>query len=157
MMAVSPIPDRYHSITPYLSVKGASDAIEFYAKAFGAEELFRLPMPGGLVGHAEIKIGDSTIMLADPCESEDFLSPDQIGGSPVCLYLYVEDVDAVFAQAVAAGAKELRAVEDQFYGDRMGKLEDPFGHVWSIGTHKEDLTPEEVGERAAAMFAEEKD
>ena len=151
-MTVKAIPDGYHSVTPYLSIRGASQAIEFYQRAFNATELFRLVAPSGEIGHAEIRIGDSAIMLADPCEEGAFRHPQSLGGSSVGLHLYVEDVDALFAQAVAAGAKTIRAVQDQFYGDRTGTLEDPFGHVWFLATHKEELTPEEINQRAEALF-----
>ena len=151
-MTIKSIPDGYHSVTPYLSIKGAAQAIEFYKRAFSATELFRLVAPSGEIGHAEIKIGDSPIMLADPCEEGAFRNPLSLGGSSVGLHVYVEDVDALFVQAVDAGAKALRPVQDQFYGDRTGTLEDPFGHVWFLATHKEDLTPEEINRRAEALF-----
>jgi PhnB protein len=151
-MAVKPIPEGYHSVTPYLIVRGAAQALEFYKKAFGARELFRFPMPDGQIGHAEIRIGDSHIMLAD--EPQDTVhqqvghkAPKSLGGTSVGIMLYVEDVDAVAKQAVAAGAKEVRAVVDQFYGDRSGTFQDPFGHIWTIGTHKEDVSPEEMQRR----------
>jgi len=147
---VKPIPDGYHSVTPYLIIKGAAEAIEFYKKAFGASELFRMAQPDGRVGHAEIKIGDSPIMLADEFPEMGHKSPTTLGGSPVSLMIYVEDVDAVFERAIAAGAKEDRPVEDKFYGDRGGSLSDPFGHLWHIATHKEDVSPEEMEKRAAA-------
>ncbi|MCU1266903.1 MAG: uncharacterized protein JWM21_3221 [Acidobacteria bacterium] len=148
--AVKPIPDGYHSVTPYLIIKGAADAIEFYKKAFGATELFRMPQPDGKIGHAEIKIGDSPIMLADEFPDMKYLGPQTLGGSAVSLLIYVEDVDAVFNQAIAAGAEQQRPVEDKFYGDRGGSLVDPFGHVWHIATHTEDISPEEMEKRAAA-------
>ncbi len=151
-MTVNPIPDGYHTVTPYLSIKGAAAAIEFYKQAFNAIELSRLPMPNGEIGHAEIKIGESPIMLADPCEDFAFRNPISLGGSSVGLHVYVADVDALFAQAIAAGAKAIKPVQDQFYGDRTGTLEDPFGHVWFLATHKEDLTPEEINKRAEALF-----
>lgn len=151
-MTVKPIPDGYHSVTPYLSIKGAAEAIEFYKRAFSANELFRLVAPSGEIGHAEIKIGNSAIMLADPCETGPFRSPQSLGGSSIGLHVYVEDVDALFAQAVDAGAKVVKPVQDQFYGDRTGTLEDPFGHVWFLATHKEDLTPGEIKKRAEALF-----
>ncbi len=153
-MSVKPIPDGYHSVTPYLSIKGAAEAIAFYKRAFDAVEMFRLAMPSGGIGHAEIKIGNSPIMVADPCEEGGFRHPRSLGGSSVGLYVYVEDVDALFAQAVDAGATVVKAVEDQFYGDRNGILEDPFGHVWFLGTHIEDLSPEEINTRAEAFFKE---
>jgi PhnB protein len=146
------IPEGYHTATPYLILTGAASAIEFYQQAFGATEVMRLAAPGGKVMHAEIQIGDSRIMLADECPEMDARGPQMIGGTPVSLMLYVEDVDAVTAEAVAAGAKLLRPVQDQFYGDRCGTLIDPFGHQWTIATHKEDISPEEISRRAAAMF-----
>ena len=151
-MTNKPIPDGYHNVTPYLSIKGAAKAIEFYKRAFNATELFRLVTPSGEIGHAEIKIGDSPIMLADPCEEGTFRNPQSLGGSSVGLHVYVEDVDALFVRAVEAGAKTVRPMQDQFYGDRTGTLEDPFGHVWFLATHKEDLTPEEINRRAEALF-----
>jgi PhnB protein len=152
-MAVKPIPEGYHSITPYLLVKGAAAALEFYGKAFGAKELFRFPMPGGQIGHAEMMIGDSHIMLADeptdPAhQGMGMKGPASLGGTAVSIMLYVEDVDSVAKQAVAAGARELRPVVDQFYGDRTGTFMDPFGHIWTIGTHKEDVSFEEMQRRA---------
>jgi PhnB protein len=151
-MTIKPIPDGYHSVTPYLSIKDAAKAIEFYKRAFGATELFRLVAPSGEIGHAEIKIGDSQIMLADPCEEGTFRNPQTLGGTSVGLHVYVEDVDSLFARAVDAGAKTVRPVQDQFYGDRTGTLEDPFGHVWFLATHKEELTPEEINKRAEALY-----
>jgi len=153
-MPVKPIPEGYNSVTPYLSLKGASAAIEFYKEAFGAMEMFRLPMPNGDIGHAEIKIGDSNIMLADDCAEGGMHNPKALSGSTVGLMLYVEDVDATYAKAISLGAKEIRPVQDQFYGDRTGTLEDPYGHIWFIGTHIEDLTPEEIDKRAQAMFVD---
>lgn len=151
-MTIKPIPDGYHSITPYLSIKDAAKAIDFYKRAFGATELFRLVAPSGEIGHAEIKIGDSQIMLADPCEEGTFRNPQTLGGTSVGLHVYVQDVDTLFARAVDAGAKTVRPVQDQFYGDRTGTLEDPFGHVWFLATHKEELTPEEINKRAEALY-----
>jgi PhnB protein len=151
-MPVQPIPDGYHTATPYLIVQGAARAIEFYKKAFGATELYRLADPGGRVGHAEIKIGDSPIMLADEHPEMGARSPQAFGGSPVSLLLYVEDVDAVFSRAVAAGAQVRRPVKDQFYGDRAGTLVDPFGHSWTVATHKEDVSSEEVQRRFEAAM-----
>ena len=145
-----PIPEGYHTATPYLIVKDGARAIEFYKKAFGATELMRMADPSGKIGHAEIKIGDSPIMLADEVTEMGYRSPQSLGGSPVSILLYVEDVDAVFSQAVAAGAKVQRPVKDQFYGDRIGGVTDPFGHAWYIATHKEDVSPEEMRKRAAA-------
>ncbi len=149
MANVKPIPDGYHSVTPYLSIKGAAEAIEFYKKAFGAIELFRMDHDGK-VGHAEIKIGDSPVMLADEYPEMSFNSPKTLGGSPVGLMIYVEDVDTVYNQAIQAGGVELKPLQDQFYGDRSGTLTDPFGHVWTVATHKEDVTPEEIDKRMAA-------
>jgi PhnB protein len=151
-MAVKPIPDGYHSITPYLIVNGAAKAIDFYKRAFGASEVMRMEQPGGKIGHAEIQFGDSRVMLADEFPERGAKGPESIGGSPVGLMLYVTDVDAVFKQATAAGAKEVRPVQDQFYGDRSGTLLDPFGHQWTIGTHTEDLSDEEIKQRMAAMM-----
>ena len=148
-MAVAPIPAGYHSVTPYLVVRGAADAIAFYKKAFDATELLRLPLPGGKIAHAEVKIGDSPVMLAD--ESDEYRGPQPGGGAPVSLMVYVTDVDRVFAQALAAGAKAMRPVADQFYGDRLGTLVDPFGHVWSLATHVEDVAPDEIDRRFAKM------
>jgi PhnB protein len=152
---VKSIPEGYHSITPYLAVDGAAAAIAFYKAAFGATEVMRMAAPGGKVGHAEVEIGGSRIMLADEHPDMGFRSPKAIGGSPVSLHLYVEDVDAVTRQAVAAGAKERRPVRDQFYGDRSGTLEDPFGHVWHIATHKEDLSPDELKRRAEGAMKQD--
>jgi PhnB protein len=151
-MAIKPIPENYHSVTPYLSIKGATEALEFYKRAFNATEIFRLPTPNGEIGHADILIGNSHIMLSDPCEESPIPSPQVLGGSSVGLYLYVNDVDALFEQAIKAGAKEVKPVEDQFYGDRTGTLKDPFGHIWFLATHKEDLTPEEVNIRAETLY-----
>jgi len=146
---VTPMPEGFHPVTPYLCIRGASDAIDFYKKAFDAEELIRIPSPDGTIGHAEIQIGDSRIMISDESVEIDFRSPDSIGVTPVHIYLYVEDVDRIYAQALAAGAKSLMALEDQFWGDRTGTLVDPFGHRWYISTHKEDLTEEELNARVA--------
>jgi len=147
---VKPIPEGYHTVTPYLMFAGASAAIEFYKKALGASEVMRLDDPSGRIHHAEIKIGDSCIMLADEHPELQALSPKTIGGSPVSLHVYVEDVDAAVDRAVKAGAKLVRPVADQFYGDRSGGVEDPFGYRWFIATHKEDLTMDEIRRRAAA-------
>ena len=154
-MAIKPIPAGYHTLTPYINIKGAVEAIEFYKKAFGAKEIGRITMAGGTIAHAEIQIGDSKIMLAEESEQWGNKSPQTLGGSPVSLCLYVEDVDVVFAQALAAGATVTGEMEvkDQFYGDRSGSLTDPFGHKWTIMTHKEDVSFEEMQERANAMFA----
>ena len=152
-MAVKPIPEGYHSVTPYLIIEGAGEAIEFYKQAFGDEELFRFPTPDGKVGHAEIKIGNSPIMLADAYPAMGYNSPKSLGGSPVSLMIYIENVDTVFRQAVAAGATVKEAVADKFYGDRSGSLIDPFGHVWHVATHKEDVSIEEMEKRAKSAGA----
>ena len=149
--AVKAIPEGYHTVTPYLILSGAGDAIAFYKKALGAEEVMRLGGPGGKIGHAEIKIGNSRIMLADKHPELQALSPRTVGGSPVSIHLYVENADAAVERAVAAGAKLVRPVADQFYGDRVGGIEDPFGYRWFIATHKEDLTMDEIHRRAAAQ------
>ncbi|NJN14299.1 MAG: VOC family protein [Planctomycetes bacterium] len=146
-MSVKPIPDGYHTLTPYFIVKGAAQAIDFYIDAFGAEEIMRIGGPGGMVGHAELRIGDSMLMLADEHPEMGFVGPRTVGGTPVSLLVYVPDCDVVWKRALGAGAKELRPMRDQLHGDRSGTLEDPFGHVWSIATHKEDLTPEEIEKR----------
>jgi PhnB protein len=149
-MAVHYQPKEYHSVTPYLIIKGAAKAIDFYKRAFGAQELFRMP-DGERIGHAELKIGDSVVMLADEYPEMGAKSPATLGGCPVQLLVYVPDVDAAFARAIKEGAKEERPVEDKFYGDRMGGLQDPFGHLWYLATHKEDVSPDEIERRAAAM------
>jgi PhnB protein len=134
------IPKGYHSVTPYLACKGAAGAIDFYKQAFGAAEVMRMPGPGGSIGHAEIRIGDSRVMLTDEYPDMDFLSPQTRGGTTVHIHVYVRDVDGMVERAVAAGAKRLRPVEDQFYGDRTGSVQDPFGHVWHLATHKKDVS-----------------
>jgi PhnB protein len=149
-MAVKPIPDGYHTATPYLIVRGAAKAIDFYQQAFGATERMRFADPSGRIGHAEITIGDSVIMLADEFPEMGFRGPESLGGSPVGILLYVEDVDAQASRATAAGAKVLRPVTDQFYGDRSGTFADPFGHTWTLATHKEDVSPEELNRRFEA-------
>jgi PhnB protein len=149
-MPPRPIPEGYHTITPYLIVTGAAGAIEFYKHAFGAKEVMRIPHPDGRIGHAELQLGDSRIMLADEFPEIGARSPMSLGGTPVSILLYVEDVDAVTTRALAAGAKLLRPLKDQFYGDRTGTLSDPFGHQWTIATHKEDVSPDEMKKRAAA-------
>jgi PhnB protein len=148
---VQPIPTGYHNITPYLIVRNAAAAIDFYKKALNAVELMRFPGPGGKIMHAEVKIGDSPVMLAEEMPEEGYVGPQTLGGVGVSMMLYVEDVDTRFAQAVAAGATIKRPVQDQFYGDRTGTLVDPFGHVWSIGTHKEDVSMEELQQRMAKL------
>jgi PhnB protein len=149
MANVKPIPDGYHSVTPYLICDGAADAIEYYKKASGATELFRMDHEGK-VGHAELKIGDSPIMLADEYPQMGYRSPKSLGGTPVSIMIYVEDVDTIYKQALDAGATEVKPLQDQFYGDRSGTLTDPFGHVWTVATHKEDVTMEEMNRRMAA-------
>jgi PhnB protein len=156
-MAAKPIPDGYTSVTPYLIVKGASRAIEFYNQAFGATELMRFADPGGKVGHAEIKIGNALIMLADEFPERDILGPESRGGTSVSFLLYVEDVDTQFDRTIAAGAKALRPVQDQFYGDRSGMVQDPFGHSWTIATHKEDLSLEELQRRSKLTKSQQGD
>lgn len=151
---VRPIPDGYHSLTAYLSIKGAADAIAFYKKAFDAQEIYRLAMPDGRIGHAELQIGDSRLMLADEMpEMADAIakSPRTLGGVASGLNIYVEDVDTRFQRAVEAGATVKRPLTNQFYGDRSGTVEDPFGHIWTIATHVEDVSPEEINKRMAAM------
>ena len=152
MAKVKPIPETYPRVTPYLSIDGAGDAIDFYGKILGATERGRMAGPDGKIGHAEIQIGDSHVMLADEFPEMGFLSPLTVGGSPVMMHLYVEDVDATANKAVAAGAKVTKPVADQFYGDRGGQLQDPFGHNWYVSTHKEDVSPEEVKERSAKLY-----
>ena len=154
-MPAKPIPDGYHSVTPYLICKGAAQAIEFYKQAFGATELMRMPMPGGMLGHAEIRIGDSAVMLADEFPEMDVRGPQSLGGTSVSLLIYVEDVDTAFPRAIKAGGKEIRPLMDQFYGDRSGTLEDPFGHKWTIATHKEDVPPEEMARRHEEFVKEQ--
>lgn len=152
MADVKPIPEGYHSITPYLCINGAAQALEYYKKAFGATELFRMEHDGK-IGHAEMKIGDSPFMLADEFPEMGFVSPQTLGGSPVGIMIYVADVDAVFKKAIEEGAVEKKPLQDQFYGDRSGTLTDPFGHVWTVATHKEDVSPEEIDKRLAAAKA----
>ena len=151
-MAVKYKPDQYHSVTPYLIVNGAAKAIEFYKKAFGAAEILRMPMPDGKVAHAELKIGDSTIMLADGFPNLGAVDPLTLGSTTVSLMIYVEDVDAQFAQAIAAGAKVFKPLTNQFYGDRSGCLTDPFGHIWTLSTHIEDVSAEEMHQRMEAAM-----
>jgi PhnB protein len=149
MAKVKPIPDGYPRVTPYLCVDGGSAAIDFYVSVLGADERMRMPAPGGKIGHAEVRIGDSIVMLADEFPDIGWRSPKSLGGSPVAISVYVEDVDAVFRRALEAGATEIRAVEDQFYGDRSGQFEDPFGHRWHVASHVEDVPPDELSRRAA--------
>ena len=150
---VKPIPDDYPRVTPYLFIDGASAAIDFYCSVLGARERMRMPGPDGTVFHAELEVGDSMIMLGEQNPDMDVRGPRAIGGTPMMLHVYVEDADRVFEQAIGAGAKALRPVEDQFYGDRSGRFEDPFGHRWDVATRVEDVPPEEMEKRAAAAIA----
>ncbi len=152
-MATKPIPEGYHTLTPYLAVDNATEAIEFYKRAFGAKERVLMPGPEGTIGHAELEIGDSLVMLSDPFPQSSVRPPKELGATTASVFMYVEDVDAVVAQAVGEGATVTMEVEDQFWGDRFGTVTDPFGHVWSIATHIEDLTPEEIDERSKAAMA----
>jgi len=145
------LPQGYHNVTPYLIIDGAAAALDFYRTAFGAQEVMRMPSPDGRIGHAEILVGTSHVMLADEHPDMGYRGPQAYGGTPVSLMVYVPDVDATFAKAISAGATELRAIANQFYGDRSGTLQDPFGHVWTISTHVEDVSPEEIERRLAAM------
>ena len=153
-MAVRPIPEGYHAITPYIVVDDAERAIEFYKDAFGADEHVRMPGPDGKIAHAELQIGDSKLMLSDPFEQSNVKSPSDRGGPTSSIFMYVDDCDATFEQAKTAGASVVSELEDMFWGDRFGTLTDPFGHVWSIATHKEDLSEEEMAERSKAAMAE---
>jgi PhnB protein len=152
-MATNPIPAGYHTVTPYLAVDDAADAIEYYRKAFGAKERVRMDAPGGKIGHAELEIGDSLVMLSDPFPQATTRSPKELGGTSASIFMYVEDVDAVVKQAVDAGATITMEIADQFWGDRFGSVTDPFGHLWSIATHVEDVPPDEMAERAKAAMA----
>jgi PhnB protein len=152
-MAVQPIPEGYNTVSPYLAVDDAEKAIAYYKKAFGAEETVRMNGPDGRIGHAELKIGDSHIMLSDPFPESSTKPPTELGGTSASIFMYVEDVDAVVQKAVDQGATVTMEVEDQFWGDRFGSITDPFGHNWSIATHVEDLTPEEIEERGKAAMA----
>ena len=151
MTDVQPIPPGYHTVTPYLIVNNAAEAIDFYSRAFGATEKLRMPGPGGFIMHAEIQIGDSVVMLSDEHPDVGAFSPETVGGNPVSMMIYSEDVDAAFARAIEAGAQEVMPIEDMFWGDRYGRLADPYGHVWGIATHIEDVGPEELEARLAAM------
>jgi PhnB protein len=155
MAKAKPIPDTYPRVSPYLSIDGASEAIEFYKKILGATERGRMPGPDGKIGHAEIQIGDSVIMMSDAMPEMGAVDPKKLGGSAVTLTVYVEDVDKTFKEAIKAGAKELQPVEDRFYGDRSGAFEDPWGHKWNVQTHIEDVSPEEMEKRAAAFMSEQ--
>jgi PhnB protein len=152
-MAVKPIPEGYHTVTPYLTVDDAAKAIEYYKKAFGAKERVRMDAPGGKIGHAELEIGDSLVMLSDPFPQASTAPPKELGSTSVSIFMYVEDVDAVVKKAVDAGATVTMEIADQFWGDRFGSVQDPFGHVWSIATHVEDVPPEEMAGRAEAAMA----
>jgi PhnB protein len=152
-MATKPIPEGYHTVTPYLAVDDAAAAIEYYKKAFGAKERVRMDTPDGRIGHAELEIGDSLVMLADPFPQSSTTPPRELGGTSAGVFMYVEDVDAVVKKAVDAGATVTMEVADQFWGDRFGTVTDPFGHSWSLATHVEDLTPEEIAERGKAAMA----
>ena len=152
-MAVKPIPEGYHSVTPALAIDGAAEAIEFYKRAFAATERYRMPGPEGRIAHAELQIGDSVVMLSDPFPDSSVKSPSALGGTTVGIFVYVEDVDAVFQQAVDAGATVTMELENQFWGDRFGSVTDPYGHHWSLATHVEDVPPEEMEERAKQAMA----
>jgi len=153
-VVVKPVPDGYHTVTPYMTVRGAAKAIDFYKEAFGAVEVLRMPMPDGSVAHAEIKIGDSVIMMGEENPAWGNKSPQALGGTPTGLMIYVPDCDAVFARALAAGATVSKPLTDQFYGDRSGTVIDPFGHQWTLATHVEDVPPEEMQTRMDAMMAQ---
>ena len=152
MASVKPIPDGYPRVTPYLHVDGASKAIDFYRTVFGAKERMRMAGPDGRIGHAELEIGNSMIMVADEHPDMNIRGPKSVGGTPVTVLVYVEDVDRAFERALKAGAKELRPVENQFYGDRSGQFEDPFGHHWNVATHVEDVPPDDMAKRAATTM-----
>jgi PhnB protein len=152
-MATKPIPEGYHTLTPYLAVDSATEAIEFYKRAFGAKESVRMPGPDGTIGHAELEIGDSKVMLSDPFPQASTSPPKELGGTSGSVFMYVEDVDATVKRAVDAGATVTMEVEDQFWGDRFGTVSDPFGHIWAIATHVEDVAPEEIAERGKAAMA----
>ncbi len=154
-MATKPIPDGYHSVTPYLFVRDAARAIEFYKHALGAKELMRFPDPSGKVMHAEIQVGDSRVMFGEECPERGARGPETLGGTSMSLYVYVDNVDDRFTRAVAAGGKAVHPVTDQFYGDRTGSLMDPFGHMWTIATHKEDVEPAEIQRRMKEVMKQE--
>jgi PhnB protein len=153
-MAVKPIPEGYHTLTTYLAVENANEAIEFYKKAFGAKEASRMPGPDGSIAHAELDIGDSKVMLSDPFPQSSVRPPKELGGTSASVFMYVEDADSVVKQAVDAGATVNMEVQEMFWGDRFGTVSDPFGHTWSVATHVEDLSPEEIAERGKAAMAE---
>jgi PhnB protein len=152
-MAIKPIPEGYHTLTTYLAVDDASEAIDWYKQAFGAKERLRMDGPEGTIGHAELEIGDSLIMLADPFPQSQTRPPKELGGTTAGVFMYVEDVDAVVQKAVKAGATTTMEVADQFWGDRFGSIKDPFGHSWSIATHVEDVSPEEMADRSKEAMA----
>ena len=152
-MATRPIPEGYHTVSPALAIDGAADAIDFYKRAFGATERYRMPSPDGKIAHAELEIGDSVVMLSDPFPQSTVKAPTALGGTSVSIFLYVEDVDALFQQAIDAGATVTMPLEDMFWGDRFGTLIDPYGHHWSLATHVEDVTPEEMEERGKQAMA----
>jgi uncharacterized glyoxalase superfamily protein PhnB len=147
-MAVQPVPEGYHTVTPYLAVDDASAAIDFYQRAFGAKEQVRMPGPGDTIMHAELEIGDSLVMLADPFPQASTRTPKELGGTSVNIFVYVEDIDALYKRAIDAGASSLMEPDDMFWGDRFGSVQDPFGHSWTIATHIEDLSPEELEKRS---------
>lgn len=153
-MAAKPIPEGYHTLTPYLTIEDTAKAIDFYKEAFGAEEIMRMQTPDGSIGHAEIQIGDSRVMLSDPFPQSTVRPPSERGGPTASIFVYVEDCDALFDQATAAGAEATMPLQDMFWGDRFGTLTDPFGHVWSIATHIEDVPEDEMAERAKTAMAE---
>ena len=151
-MAVNPIPEGYPQVIPYLSIQGAGKAIDFYSNVFGFEEIVRMGGPEDKIGHAEMKLGDSVIMLSDEMPDMGNKSPKTIGGSPVTVCLYVEDVDSIYKKAIDNGATEITPLDNQFYGDRSGQFEDPFGHRWNVSSHVEDVSPEEMEKRMAEMM-----
>ena len=152
-MSTKPIPEGYRTLTPYLAVDDAAKAIDFYTRAFGATEKMRMEAPGGKIGHAELEVGDSLVMLSDPFPQSTIRPPAEVGGSTASIFMYVEDVDAAVEKAVEAGATVTMEVQDMFWGDRFGSVSDPFGHTWSIATHVEDLSPEEIAERGREAMA----
>ena len=153
-MSVKPVPEGYHSVTPYITVSDAAAAIDFYQRAFGAEERVRMPGPSGSIMHAELAIGDSLVMLSDPFPQASTTPPKELGGTTVSIFAYVEDIDAVYKQAIDAGASSLMEPDDMFWGDRFGSVSDPFGHSWTIATHVEDVSPEEMEKRSEAFAAQ---
>jgi PhnB protein len=153
-MAVQPVPEGYHTVTPYLAVGNAAEAIDFYRRAFGAKERVRMPGPGDTVMHAELEIGDSHVMLSDPFPQASTTPPKELGGTSASVFMYVEDIDAVYRQAIDAGATSLMEPDDMFWGDRFGSVQDPFGHSWTIATHIEDLEPEEMQRRSEEFMAQ---